>query len=271
MSDIAVPFWNEVDLDALCSGARLLAFDLDNTLARSKKPMKDDMAERFSAMTRLMDVAVITGGKYSLVESQVVSRLTGDANLSHLHLMPTSGTRYYRWDGVRWTQVFARDLCEPDKARIRESLERNARIQGLWSDNVWGERIEDRGSQITFSALGQLAPIPAKEAWDPTNELKQRLADAVAADLPQFEVRPGGSTSVDVAEKGIDKSFAVRELAGIMGIAVADIIFVGDRMDSDGNDYPAALAGARAVRVGNPDDTVKLCDGIIARISKPSR
>lgn len=130
------------------------------------------MAECFSALTSLIDVAVITGGKYALLKSQVVERLTGQANRANLHLMPTSGTRYYRWDGANWMQVFAHDLSEEDRAKAYESLERNAREQNIWLTHVWGERIENRGSQITFSALGQLAPIEAKEAWDPTNEKK---------------------------------------------------------------------------------------------------
>ena len=165
-------------------------------------------------------------------------------------------------------QVFAHDLSEEDRAKAYESLERNAREQNIWLTHVWGERIENRGSQITFSALGQLAPIEAKEAWDPTNEKKNRLARAVAADLPYLEVRPGGASSVDISAKNVDKSFAVRELADILGIEVDQIVFVGDRMDPDGNDYPAARAGARAVKVTCPNDTVKLCGGIIASLSR---
>ena len=90
MADISVPYWNIVDVNMLCEGARLIGFDLDNTLARSKKPMKADMAECFSALTSLIDVAVITGGKYSLLQSQVVDRLSDHADKSKLHLMPTS-------------------------------------------------------------------------------------------------------------------------------------------------------------------------------------
>lgn len=118
MADISVPYWNIVDVNMLCEGARLIGFDLDNTLARSKKPMKADMAECFSALTSLIDVAVITGGKYSLLQSQVVDRLSDHADKSKLHLMPTSGTRYYRWDGQRWGKVFSHDLSDvllPDK------------------------------------------------------------------------------------------------------------------------------------------------------------
>ena len=122
MADISVPCWNDVNIDDLCAGARLIAFDLDNTLARSKKPMKDDMAECFSALTSLIDVAVITGGKYALLKSQVVERLTGQANRANLHLMPTSGTRYYRWDGANWMQVFAHDLSVEVGAIAYESL-----------------------------------------------------------------------------------------------------------------------------------------------------
>ena len=237
MADISVPYWNIVDVNMLCEGARLIGFDLDNTLARSKKPMKADMAECFSALTSLIDVAVITGG-------------------------------YYRWDGQRWGKVFSHDLSDEDRAKAKESLERNAREQGIWATHVWGERIEDRGSQITFSALGQLAPVEAKEAWDPTNEKKNRLACAVAAELPNLEVRPGGSSSVDISQRGVDKSFAVRELADILDIEVGQIVFIGDRMEPDGNDYPAAKAGTRAVKVNGPADTVKLCGEIIARLSR---
>ena len=203
MADISVPYWNIVDVNMLCEGARLIGFDLDNTLARSKKPMKADMAECFSALTSLIDVAVITGGKYSLLQSQVVDRLSDHADKSKLHLMPTSGTRYYRWDGQRWGKVFSHDLSDEDRAKAKESLERNAREQGIWATHVWGERIEDRGSQITFSALGQLAPVEAKEAWDPTKNyqrtgLESEYYEILGVNIPStiIPVSPGRNLAV---------------------------------------------------------------------------
>lgn len=36
MADISVPYWNIVDVNMLCEGARLIGFDLDNTLARHR-------------------------------------------------------------------------------------------------------------------------------------------------------------------------------------------------------------------------------------------
>lgn len=267
MCPIDVHGWDELDVDALCSTMKAAAFDLDGTLARSRKPMGPVMTERFCALTHLMPVAVVTGGRYELVVSQVLSVLGDDADLSNLHLMPTRGTRYYRWTGECWRCEYSFDLSEADRERAVESLRRHAKEQGVWYEHVWGERIEDRGSQLTFSALGQLAPVELRERWDPDNVKKNRLAAAVAADVPGLLVQPGGTTSVDVSLRGYDKAYAMRRLASILGIGVGEIMFVGDRMTPSGNDYPAARAGAVAVRVSGPEDTVRLCDRIIKRIA----
>lgn len=263
--------WNEWDPDVLCARARLIGFDLDNTLANSKLPMRPAMAAAFGELTRRTQVAVITGGRHSLVVSQILDVLGPEADLSNLHLMPTSGTRYLRWEDGTWVTVFSHDLDDDQRSRAAASLERRAREQGLWLDEVWGERIEDRGSQITFSVLGQQAPLEAKQAFDPTGELKERLARAVADDLPDLKVHAGGYTSIDVAGRGIDKAFAVRELASSTGIDVGDMVFVGDRMTPGGNDYPAAQAGAMGVAVSCPDDTLRFIDSLLARLPAPER
>lgn len=263
----AIPYWTECDFASFSAGARVVAFDLDNTLARSKKPMSEDMAQRICALTRLIPVAIITGGRFGLIESQVLAMLDEGADRSKLYLMPTSGTRYYRWRDMQWHCEYAYDLDPEDRRRVIASLQRHAREQGIWCEHPWGECIEDRGSQVTFSALGQHAPIEEKEVWDRDNAKKNRLAEAVAADFPHLAVHSGGSTSVDVSRRGIDKAFAVRSLSKILAIDVGTMIYIGDRMDPDGNDYPAAMAGTRAIRVTGPQDTLQVCDALIDRLS----
>ena len=61
--------WDCLDYDDLARRTRLIGFDLDNTLANSRKPMLPDVAARFSELTRHIDVAVITGGRWELVVS----------------------------------------------------------------------------------------------------------------------------------------------------------------------------------------------------------
>ncbi|MDF7641443.1 HAD-IIB family hydrolase [Bifidobacterium sp. ESL0784] len=259
--------WRDHDLSGLVHGAKVIAFDLDNTLARSKKPMHADMASRLSTLTRLIDVAVITGGRFELAKSQVLDVLETDARRSHVHVMPTSGTRYFRWHEGQWQCVYSNDLDAADRQGAIASIERHAREQGIWLKHTWGPRIEDRGSQITFSALGQQAPVDEKEHWDPDNSKKNRLAEAVGADLPNLVVRSGGSTSIDVSARGVDKAYAVRRLCRILGCRVDQVIFVGDRMDPDGNDYPAAVIGTKPIFVAGPHDTLEVCDRLIAALS----
>ncbi|WEV42707.1 HAD-IIB family hydrolase [Bifidobacterium sp. ESL0682] len=259
--------WRDYDLSGLAGDAKVIAFDLDNTLARSKKPMHEDMAVRFSKLSSLIDVAVITGGRFELAKSQVLDVLTADARRANIHVMPTSGTRYYRWRDGQWQCVYSNDLDMAYRKSAIASIERHAREQGIWLEHTWGSRIEDRGSQITFSALGQQAPVDAKERWDPTNEKKNRLAEAVSADLPDLVVRSGGSTSIDISARGVDKAYAVRRLCDILHCRVDQVVFVGDRMDPDGNDYPAATAGTKPIRVAGPHDTLQVCDRLIAALS----
>ena len=194
--------------------------------------------------------------------------LAPGTNRDHLHVMPTSGSRYYRWDGKQWALVYTHDLDAETVAAIEASLERRARELGLWETDIWGPRIENRGSQITFSALGQYAPVAAKAAWDPDNTKKHALAAAVSADLPDLKVRAGGYSSVDISAQGLDKAYAVRELATLLAIRPEDIMFVGDRMTPEGNDYPAVAAGAMGVRVANPQDALGLMDALLERVRR---
>ncbi|WEV52410.1 HAD-IIB family hydrolase [Bifidobacterium sp. ESL0704] len=266
-ANAVIGLWQDHDLSGLVDGAKVIAFDLDNTLARSKKPMHADMASRFSTLTRLIDVAVITGGRFELAKSQVLDVLEPDACRSRIHVMPTSGTRYFRWQKGRWQCVYSNDLDMADRRRAVASIERHAREQGIWLEHTWGPRIEDRGSQITFSALGQEAPVEEKEHWDPDNSKKNRLAEAVGVDLPNLVVRSGGSTSIDISERGVDKAYAVHRLCDILGCSVDQVVFIGDRMDPDGNDYPAAVIGTKPILVAGPHDTLQVCDRLTAALS----
>lgn len=261
---VAIPAsCDDIDLLACMRGASVVAFDLDGTLAVSKQPMEPRMARLFSTLTTLCDVAVISGGRYELFATQILSTLDGDADRSRLHLMPTCGSRYYRWHDGQWHEEYAFDLTDEQREAAFASLERRAREQGVWYERTWGDRLEDRGSQITYSALGQLAPPEIKEQWDPDGSRKRALAQAVGADLPDLVVRPGGTTSVDVCAQGIDKSYAVRRLCGQLGIEPRQMVFFGDRIRPGGNDYPAILAGAWPVPVRDPGDTARLVSRII--------
>jgi len=247
-----------------------MAFDLDDTLAVSKSAISLRMAGLLADLLSRLEVCVISGGRFEQFESQVLQHLdVAPEALTRLHLMPTCGTRYYRWAQDEWRLVYAEDLDEETKRRIIEVLVAGAKELGLWEAQPWGGIIEDRGSQITFSALGQLAPAEAKYAWDPSGQKKSSLRDYAAEMLPDLEVRAGGSTSVDITRKGIDKAYGIARLLEYTGLALDDLLFVGDRLDERGNDYPVKAMGVRCVAVERWQDTAYCIEGFLSATAPP--
>lgn len=244
---------------------RLVAFDLDDTLAPSKAPIAPRIADLLIGLAERVEVAIISGAQLEQFRTQVVGRLPDAAveTLAHVHIMPTCGTQYYRVSTDGLTKVYAYPLSDDEKVRAMAAVEHEARRLGLWETNTWGNALEDRGSQITFSALGQFAPLDAKAAWDPTGAKKNRLRDAVAVRLPDLEVRSGGSTSVDITHRGIDKAYGMTQLVQETGIPLSDMLFVGDRLDEHGNDYPVLAMGVRCHAVTGWEDTADFLAGLI--------
>ena len=236
---------------------RLVAFDLDDTLAPSKSSLDPRMLETFASLLEVVPVAVISGGNFTQFEQQLVNplRQRDGLTLDALHLLPTCGTRYYRWEDQDWALQYAEDLTDEQKDRALAAVEARAKEAGYWESETWGAILEDRGSQITFSALGQSAPVDVKKQWDPTGEKKDHLRRLVQQDLLDLEVRSGGSTSIDITRKGIDKAYGMQRLAEITGIALDDMLFVGDRLDPEGNDYPVKALGVPCHAVQGWEDT----------------
>ncbi|PZU48709.1 MAG: HAD family hydrolase [Microbacterium sp.] len=247
------------------STPRLVAFDLDDTLAPSKSAIDPRIGELLRALASRVDVAIISGGQLGQFQTQVVDRLPAldDDTRDRFHLMPTCGTQYYRITGDGIHTVYALSLTDDEKQRALAAVEEEAKRLGVWEAEPWGDILEDRGSQITFSALGQRAPLEAKMAWDPTGAKKNALRDAVAARIPDLEVRSGGSTSVDITHRGIDKAYGMRRLAEVTGIPLDDMLFVGDRLDEHGNDYPVLAMGVACHAVEGWEDTADYLDELI--------
>ena len=198
-----------------------------------------------------------------MYKRQVLDRLGVFETMGNLHLMPTCGTQYVRWSGEAWETVYAEYLSDDEKKRTLDVLESGARELGLWESQTWGPILEDRGSQITFSALGQSAPVDAKSAWDPDGAKKESLRAYAAQRLPDLEVRSGGSTSVDVTKKGIDKAYGANKLMHILDLGIDDILFFGDRLDEGGNDYPVKALGITSIAVHGWEDTFAKLSSIV--------
>lgn len=246
---------------------KIIAFDLDDTLAVSKSPVSDEMGDLLVQLLDEYEVCIISGGAYKQFKIQVVDRLKASAEeLTHLHLMPTCGTKYYRYDDLanKWVLRYENALTKEQKERTIKYLTEGAKKLGLWEEQPFGDIIEDRGSQITFSALGQQAPSELKYKWDPTGEKKAKLRDYVAERIRDLEARCGGTTSVDVTMVGVDKAYGMRSLIKELAVDKDDVLFLGDKLQEGGNDYPVKAMGVDTIEVTRWEDTALVLRGIIA-------
>ncbi len=241
----------------------LVAFDLDGTLAESKQPLQEPMGEALANLLDVAHVAVISGGDWPQFEKQVASRLPERADRTKLWLMPTTGTKLYRFDDA-WRAVYAELFEDDEKQKILKAFDESLEATGFVPEQTWGERIEDRGSQITFSALGQEAPIDAKHSWDPDFAKRKVIQADLRKRLPGLSINMGGATSIDITREGVDKAYGLKKLNEASGIALDKMMFIGDAIFPGGNDYPAEQLGLDVVKVKNVDGTLAAIAGIVA-------
>ncbi len=242
---------------------KLIVFDLDGTLAESKAPIDKEMATLLDHLLKIVKVSVISGGAWLQFEKQVLAHLSHDKRLENLFLLPTCGTKFYKYDS-KWVLLYSEDFTAAEKNKILTSLQRATGTPDLKPAQTWGELIQDRGSQITFSGLGQQAPLEEKKKWDPDFAKRKKIKVLLDKLIPEFSVRLGGATSIDVTKHGIDKAYGIRKLRDVLCIPIPEMIFVGDAVFPGGNDYPAKEAGALSIEVKDPHETKRVVEAIIA-------
>ena len=247
---------------------KILAFDSDDTIVVSKMAATERMAALLAEAMRYYDICIISGTGFdeTIYPNTVrqIEQIDG-VDLSRLHIMPTSGTRYYRYHDGEWKLQYQEDLTEEQKQRIFAAIETSAKQLDMWVANPAGEIIEDRLSQVTYSALGQQATAADKYAWAEANvEKRRQLNEAVKALLPEFEVRTAGTTSLDITKPGVDKAYGMQKLLEATGCTKEEVLFFGDKLEEGGNDFPVKHMGVDCIAVNRWEDTAYALEGIIA-------
>jgi len=245
---------------------KLVVFDLDGTLTETKSNMDSEMARLFSRLLRNKQIAVIGGGKYALFRRQLLRPLRRSKRLLHnLFLFPTTATSFYRYRHG-WKKVYVKELSKRERTMIKKAFKKSFReINYIEPERTYGKVLEDRGTQVTFSALGQdvvamlgKKGVFLKKAWrDENTSIKLKLARTLQKHLPGLEVRAAGYTSIDVTRKGIDKAYGIRQIKKHLGISTRDMLFVGDALFLGGNDYAARKTGVECLSVSGPQETKK--------------
>lgn len=258
----------------LATGKELILFDLDGTLCVSKTPLDTEMFELLKNLLAKKSVAIISGGSYSLFQTQLKKLLKGPQKyIEQLYLFPTSGSVFCRFENG-WKEQYAELLTSPEREKIFTSFARAFEDIGYTHpDKLYGEVIEDRRTQVSFSALGQKTPVMLKRKWREKNpKTRMKIKLALERYLPEFEIRVAGMTTIDVTHKGIDKAYGINKIEQTLGFKKEQMLFFGDSLFEGGNDYPVQQAGVESCAVSGPDETKKYIRQILREHSRsPAR
>lgn len=252
---------------------RLIVFDLDGTLTKTKSNLEPYMAHTLSRLLEKKKVAIIGGGSYKQFRKQFLAELNAQkALLPNLFLFPTTATAFYRYRGG-WKKVYRLMLSKSEWQGIQKAFSMVLKEIGyVPPKKTYGKILENRGAQATYSFLGQDVVaelgdkgVRLKEDWTKKNTpLKLKIARLVQKQLPRLEVRAAGFTSIDVTKKGIDKAYGIRQIKKVLKIPIRDMLFIGDALYPGGNDHAARRTGIDCISVKGPDDTRRIIEKIIA-------
>jgi len=243
---------------------KLVAFDVDGTLSPSRSPIDSEMANLLKELLQIKQVAIITGGAFADIERQILNKIgENEERNKNLTLLPTNGGGLWVFD-KKWLELSCYKLTPNEKEEITKAIcEVVGNDECANKDDDLGEKIQDRNSEITYSALGEHADIESKHAWDPDFKKRIFLQQELMKRLPEFEVKIGGTTSIDITPKGTDKAFAIKKIMEHFNYSKDDILFLGDAIYENGNDYPVFLLGIDTIKVSDPEDTKKIIKNIL--------
>jgi len=274
---------------------KLIIFDLDGTLADSKKDLTLEVGEVLHKLADQAKIAVISGCNWKQMCSQFLNKLPNSFNfdnLWNLYMLPTSGAQMWTWDGPESGCInhYSSELTLREKVKIYVTFDSLYRTELMFCDYKWGEIAEDRGSQITFSLLGQDAPLEEKKAFDSGGWNRKKLAKAMQPLLPGFEIRVGGATSIDVTKSGINKAYGIQKLIEHIqqydvrcmehqydcgefegmpiccnqNLTIDDAIYIGDALQDGGNDAIVKQTGIEWRETKGPSDTIRIIESMLS-------
>ncbi len=233
---------------------KLVSFDSDGTIQLTKSKIDVEMTHLFNELAKKYYVNVISGTTLEYLKPNVLDQLEPNENVS---VSPTCGTRFVALKNGKYELIYEELLTDDQTRRIIEGFEYAIQKAGHKPEKVWGEVIENRGTQVSFSAYGQKAPAEVKLPYDPdlskrkviAGYLKEKISDK------EFEIKIAGGSTIDVTRSGIHKGYGMQKLCEYYKITLDDIVFVGDRLDEIGNDYPVAEIGVDSIWVDNVQET----------------
>lgn len=239
--------------------------DVDDTICPSTKPASKEMVYQIE---RLVDAGLI----FSFISGGTVKQIADQLGevTREIHILGGSGTHYIKKIPLtpslfKFEEIYKYTLLHDQKVEILNAFEKLIEKFDIKTLTTKDDQLQDRDTQITLSALGRHAPDHLKRAFDPTGEKRIRWIEYLESILEyDYDIRIGGTTSIDVNMKGSDKRAGIKAFLDANNLRHDDAVFFGDKIFPGGNDHGARFI-VDCFSVKNDEETL----GILKCI-KPS-
>jgi HAD superfamily hydrolase (TIGR01484 family) len=218
---------------------------MDQTVAPSRQPIQPEMYELLYSLTH--DIVIVSGQRVDKIKWQSNELPTYRLGQNGNHAVDHADTEL-------WHQPLDAD----HRAQIMAHIDAITERLGHELTHEWNP-IEDRGAQITFSPIGNTAPVELKQTYDPDRRIREQLLADVPFESDEIVVKIGGSTSLDYIHKDRHKGSNVRKLINHLDWHPDHCVYIGDGLYPGGNDE-AVIGVIDTVPVSDHHDTYqKLC------------
>lgn len=230
----------------------IYVFDMDGTLTPPRQPMTKEFAESFLEWQKTHKSYIATGSDMKKVEEQlpdfIINSFTG-LYTSMGNVLTAKGRTVYQNNFIPDDKLF--------------TMLENFRNQTKYTGQLYSNYIEERIGMINFSVLGRDCPYSAREqysSWDRENQEREKIAEILRSEFPDYEISVGGSISIDITPKGYGKGQIARHLR--KQYPDEEIMFFGDKTFKGGNDYELAhelslMDNTKVVQVENYTEVMK--------------
>jgi len=226
-----------------------LFFDMDQTIAPSRQLILPKMYELLRNLPH--DIIIVSG--------QDVEKISWQSNNLPAFTLGQNGNHATDVDNIELWNV---PLDEIHRAEIMEHIAAIIEILDHELNHDW-KPIEDRGAQITFSPIGNTAPVEHKTAYDPDRKKREFLMRHIPFESDELVVKIGGSTSLDYIHKDRHKGTNVQKLIDLMRWNKDECIYFGDGLYPGGNDE-AVIGVIETVAVEDHNDTYNKLNKLIS-------
>lgn len=243
---------------------RAVIFDLDDTLSESGQPPLETVLNKLVALSSRVPVAIISGASFERIERDVGKRLAlTHAHHGNFYVFPETAAQCHHWKNNAWEMAYHFPLPFEERESIKAALNEvvaELRLYESAEDVSW---VVERETSIAFVGVVKGASQAEKKAWDPDGKKRLRLANALQERLPGYEVRIGGSTTIDITRKGMTKAYGVEWLANELNIHPNEMLFIGDAFYEGGNDAVVIPTGIQIHATSGPEETEQLIDKML--------